>query len=308
MRKQGVLVCLTGMILGCSLQLAKADLAANDLGSILKGQDWASRIASYQFTLRSYSESNPQKAFLITYREKGPQYYYHSSFQSDQPAAQNSDVIDISESWDGATAMFLSKSTGTLLVGKQPFAFKPPWRLVCGLFFPFRFVLNHQVKDTIETPQLKDIVGRLSDFSHGEMGVVTDEIKNNEPYVCLTTDGGFDFLTREQVKVKTYFSKKNNFYPTIIEMYDKDGKLKDAHTVEALKFYPLDNGKASIPYPAKLRSVYYSSSTGAVTNTVITEYSDVTFNAAGIEGFQLDPIQARTIYDEKIRKVIAIPQ
>jgi hypothetical protein len=305
---RGTLVCLTVVILVCGSRLLEADPIADGLQSVQKEQDWISKITSYQFTLRSYSEANPQKAFLISYREKGPQYYYHSSFQSDDPASQDIDVVNISESWDGTTAMFLSKSTGTLLVGKQPYPFKPPWRLVCGLFFPFRFVLNHQPKDTVETPQLKDVVEKLSNLPNDAIGMLTNETKNNEPFVCLTTDGGFDFLTREPVTVKTYFSKNSHFYPTIIEMYDKNGKLRDTHTVDELKFYHVENENIAIPYPAKIRSVYYNTSTGVATNTVITEYSDVIFNSDEITDFQIDPTQARTIFDQKISKVIAIPQ
>ena len=295
------------LMLGFASRLSGADTSINEFQSFKNHLDWISKITSYQYTVNAFSKSTPQNRFIVTYRENGPQYYYDALNQSPDPARTQVYKGD-TESWDGTMGMWLEKKSSILYVDKKKYPFKIVWSQLLGLFFPFRFTLAHNFHDIVETPQLKDVTEAFSNFAIQPKSTLTDETKNNKPFACLTTNGGLDNLANEQISIKTYFSKNDNYYPMILEMYDKNNKLRAVYTVDELAYYKLEKENISIPYPVKTHIIYYNTATGAEMNIGVNEYSNVVFNSEQITNFQIDPSQARMILDQRVNKVIQVPQ
>jgi hypothetical protein len=301
------LVALVSAVMGLRVLADGAPPDVKDIQLIAGKLSWAAKITSYQYTVKAiYSNSFPDDQWVVTYREKAGAYFYDTSYLTKDPAHGQLYAGD-SESWDGTVGMCLDKSTGALDINKLPYPFKLEWVQLPGLFFPFRFVDFRHYRDLVETPQLKDVVDKLADATSALKGKLTHEVKNSSSYICLTNDGGYDNTVYQNLTIKTYFSASNDYYPTIVETYDSNGKLVGRYTIKNLALYRV-NSDLSIPYPSEIATEYYNTSTGKLVNAGTIQFSNVVFNSDQINDFQIDPSKARVVYDSRVKKVIPIPQ
>ncbi len=285
-----IAVCVAAVFL-YNAKVFGADPGGEPVQALEKALDWTSKITSYQYTLREYSAWNPPDYMFLTYHEEKPKYYYYIGINSHDQIEPH-DIV----SWDGTTGMWLKPKTGILYVSKQSFPFTSEWRNLSGLFDPFQFILNTRLVSSSISPQLKDLVEILPTFFKTEKYDISQEAKAGQTYLCLTTYTGTDNSTGHSIdaKLKTYFSVQNRYYPMIVETYDQADKILSRRMVETLGLYQVANSNLAIPYPIKIRAAFYKPSSN-VSNTVIAEYSNVTFNPAGTSPFAVDSSKAKVI-------------
>jgi hypothetical protein len=264
---------------------------------------WMSKIQSFSYLLKEYSERTPQHALLLDYKEDGESFYSESRIESPETSRTfRGNVV----SWNGTQSMRLRQDTSILYINNKPPSFSNEWRNLNGLWSGFRFVQVITTDDSVRYPAFTIIQEYITRKSDKGITKLEKCVFEGEECISAVSDGGVDLMDYAVVSVKTYFSLPKDYYPIAWELYRENKKLKSRHLVGLLGYQEVE--KVKIPYLQKLKSIYYKED-GTVSNTVISEYSNVEFNTVKAEDFDVDPSQATKIVDEANGgKVIVVPK
>ncbi|MDR1305636.1 MAG: hypothetical protein LBK76_10520 [Verrucomicrobiales bacterium] len=296
------------LFVGCvaAFVLLPSNLVANDyayLRDIISHlANWVEHIDSYQYTLKEYSQHTPQHYRTMQYKENQGKYYYETQiFSPDPNRAYQGRCI----AWDGQIGVRYQRDTGFIYVNKKPYPYSPEWQYVQGLFFPLRLLAQNELPDHLRSPRLTDIKAAVRDISTSDIIAIENKPLGQLACLYVTSKYPLNVTTQTKAEAKAYFSIADDYYPILIEVY-QNAKLLEKHEVEKIGYYK--SNQLRIPYPQKIKSAYYNE-VAEVTSTVITEYSDVLFNSAEIDGFEIDPSMARGMLDEgNGNRVITIPK